>query len=331
MLPALKVIISGVLNRLRTCASLLAVGLAVIGMLPERSAAQEVAYGVPAGLAGTLWIFVYTGTQMSVRADILKKLGKELPRLRYADDARQADVVLVYATAESDVFVGNWGQAVGAGSTTCSSFGSTATCSSNGQASGYSMPLYGRVRYGRGLVMVRGQDGELRLVLEHADDSKALGKSPQSKFTSRFIKEYKKQNPVTPADRPPRSLIDSGASSSTGVVEPPTGNQNDRLFVYSGDYTASVAPGTTYHGRMTLRFHGNAVSGTLETNTGRYASVAGLNAGGQLTLNFRFSDQCPGTARGEARIDGGALTGSYAASDCSGDYSGTFALLLEGY
>lgn len=308
--------------------------IALCGLLlpPGAVRAQEFAYGSPEDLSTTLWMFVYTGTQMSQRSDIMKKLQKDLPHLRFAEDPRQADIVLIYASAKSDVFAGNWGQAVGAGTTTCSSMGNTTNCRSSAGASGYSAPLYLPVRTGRGLVLVRGLDNELRLVLEHTDDSRMLEKSPHSKFTSRFIKEYRKQNPTPPTDRPPRGLP-SAASAASGEMAPAPGAQTDpaggQKHVFTGEYTASISPTANFEGRMVLRLHGEAVAGTLQTNSGRQAAVAGVSRGQQLSLTFRFSDQCAGTAKASATLDGAALVGNYAATDCLGEYTGTFALLLE--
>jgi hypothetical protein len=99
--------------------------------------------------------------------------------------------------------------------------------------------------------------------------------------------------------------------------------------VFTGDYTASISPNERFQGRMELRLYGDAVAGTLATSSGRHAAVAGVRNGQQLSLSFRFSDQCAGTAKGNAKLDGSALVGNYSATDCLGDYSGTFALLLE--
>jgi hypothetical protein len=307
--------------------------LAILGLVlfPAVAEAQEFAYGAPEDLAGTLWMFVYTGSQMSERADIMKKLQKELPHLRYANDPRQADIVLVYGSAKSNVFAGNWNQAIGAGTTTCSSMGATATCYSSGQASGYSVPMYAPVRTGRGLVLVRSANGELRLVLEHSDESRMLEKSPHSKFTGRFIKEYRKQNPTPPTDRPARDvpsdtyIAAAGQTASQASQGPPAGSQT---LVFAGSYTASVSPNTNFEGRMDLRVHGDAVAGSLKTNSGRQAAVAGVASGGQLNLTFRFSDGCEGTAKAAATLDASALVGNYTAIDCLGEYTGTFALLL---
>jgi hypothetical protein len=272
-------------------------------------------------------MYVYTGAQMSERTDIMNKLQDDLPGLRFAEDPRQADIVLVYGSAKSNVFAGNWGEAIGSGTTTCNSMGNTTNCSSSAQGSGYSAPLYLPVRSGRGLVLVRKSDGLLYLVLEHSDESRMLEKSPQKKFTSRFIKEYRKHNQVPPPDRPARELVNS---SNEGPASPAP-NESDRskvqTLVFAGEYTVSNSPGSNFQGRMELRLYGDAVAGTLYTNSGRQAEVAGIRTGKQLSLNLRFSKACPGTAKVEATLDGTALVGSYSASDCNGEYGGTLALL----
>lgn len=299
-------------------------------LLPNLATAQDFVYGRPEDLKGTLWVFVYTGSQMTQRNEIVDKLQKQLPNLRFAEDPRQADVVIIYASAQSDVFAGNWSQAVGGGTTTCTALGNTANCYSSGGASGYSAPMYLPVRSGQGYVLVRGEDGQLRLVLEHADQSRVLEKSPHSKFTSRFVKEYKKQNPELPADRPPRALptvVPADPGQTLATPGGPGAASSVPTEIYAGDYTASISPDAGFQGRITLRFYGEAVAGTLSTSTDRHATIAGVRNGSNLSLTMQFSDKCPGAAKATAALDGDALVGKYAASDCLGEYNGSFALL----
>lgn len=192
--------------------------LAVLASGVSVANAQDVSYGTPEDLSGALWVFVYTGTQMSEREDIMEKLKKELPYLRFAKDPRQADMVIIYASAQSDVFAGNWQQAIGGGTATCSSIGASTTCRSSGQGSGYTTPLYIHKRYGRGLVLIRDADDQLRLVIEHSDKSNTgvFSKSPHSKFVSRFVKEYRNKT------RPSQQIARPGVCNLSELQHPET-------------------------------------------------------------------------------------------------------------
>jgi hypothetical protein len=98
---------------------------------------------------------------------------------------------------------------------------------------------------------------------------------------------------------------------------------------YIGDYTVVPQPGAVYQGVLQLSQSGNTVTGTLSTNAGRSATVAGSITGGRLTMTFAFTDSCIGSASSTADISGNTLVGNYAANDCVGQYSGGYRLVKQ--
>lgn len=116
-------------------------------------------------------------------------------------------------------------------------------------------------------------------------------------------------------------------SDSASPATTPSATNVQGTFI--GDYTVVPQPGAVYQGVLQLTQNGSAVSGTLSTNAGRSATVAGSVTNGRLTMTFHFTDTCPGTASSTADISNGgnALVGNYTANDCVGQYSGGYNLI----
>ena len=97
---------------------------------------------------------------------------------------------------------------------------------------------------------------------------------------------------------------------------------------FVGAYTASNEPGLEYLAALNLTQSQNWVFGNLATDAMRTAKVSGSVSRGQLTMAMDFIDACSGSGSAVASIlDGGLrLEGSYSASDCNGEYTGTFSL-----
>ena len=95
---------------------------------------------------------------------------------------------------------------------------------------------------------------------------------------------------------------------------------------YVGDFTASIEPDTVYRARFSLTQTGHDLGGQLNTSGLRTALVSLTIDGSTATGGLEFTDDCPGSADVTAAIqaDGPRIVGSYSASDCSGQYLGTF-------
>lgn len=95
---------------------------------------------------------------------------------------------------------------------------------------------------------------------------------------------------------------------------------------YVGDYTASVEPGTVYRAGLTLLQTGRNLRGQLSTDGLRTALVSFTIDGSTLAGELEYTDDCSGSAQVTADIQaaGDRIVGSYSASDCGGEYTGTF-------
>jgi hypothetical protein len=308
-------------------ASLLIFGL-VLCASPVR--AQAIEYGSEADLRGILYVYILAG-EMKVRNEIADKLQKELPYLRVTSTADEAEAAIVFANSESSVYLGTYGQSQGGGSATCFGAGGFVNCSAQGSGSAYSVPLYANQRDGRGVVVVPSKNGAgLRLVMEHSLRSAMLEKSPWSKFTDRFVKAYRQANPVPPQDHPPPLVQPTApAAVSTAPSTVAMDGAAGLSGLYRGDYTATIAPNVRFEGTMQLVENGDGVAGTLATSSGRAAEVSGTRSANGLTLEFRFSDSCGGTASGAAAVVGSSLSGTYRITDCNGTYDGAFLLTRQ--
>jgi hypothetical protein len=113
------------------------------------------------------------------------------------------------------------------------------------------------------------------------------------------------------------------------AVDPSVPIDLEGTFV--GAYTVTSHPGLRFQGSLELTQRGSAVTGFFSSSSGRSAGVTGTVAGTQLTMTYSFTDGCHGSASATADITylGAKLVGSYAASDCTGSYSGGFDLARQ--
>ena len=114
-------------------------------------------------------------------------------------------------------------------------------------------------------------------------------------------------------------------SDSTG----PSATSVQGTFI--GNYTVAPQPGVIYQGVLQLTQNGNSLTGTLTTNAGRSATVAGSISSGRFIATFTFTDACHGTASSTADVSNGGntLVGNYTANDCVGQYSGGYSLVKQ--
>lgn len=106
------------------------------------------------------------------------------------------------------------------------------------------------------------------------------------------------------------------------------GNAVNVTGTFIGTYAAESNPGLILQALLQLVQDGTTVTGTLETDANRSATVTGSIEGSQLALNFTFTDECEGIATAVVSIseDGNRLSGNYEADDCLGKYTGEFIL-----
>jgi len=105
----------------------------------------------------------------------------------------------------------------------------------------------------------------------------------------------------------------------------PAGTPN-LIGKYVGDYTISTEPDTVYSAGLELLQVTTDVRGQLTTDALRTAQVSLTIDGSTLNGSLTFTDDCVGSAEVTASIqdDGDRIVASYSASDCNGEYTGTF-------
>jgi hypothetical protein len=139
------------------------------------SAQAPVLYASRSELRGLRRVLVYTGTETSARDNIIQRIGKDLPELRFVQPPDTADIVVVFATASG---------ATGAG-VHCIQLTTPVPmvhCNEDQQ----------RATYGVGTIHIVGPDGQLRLVTQWNGSSQ--WKDPSKQFAKEFVRVYKDAN-----------------------------------------------------------------------------------------------------------------------------------------
>lgn len=138
--------------------------------------AQDFDYGTIDDLKDVKKVFVFTGTDLSARENIIKEVGKKLPQLTFTANADDAEVVLEYGSSAEKYFAGM-------------------SSSSDGFGGVSSNARYGKKQVGAGVVMKKGENGRLRLVLNFNDEQKSrFERRPSTNFARKFIDAYRKAN-----------------------------------------------------------------------------------------------------------------------------------------
>lgn len=129
------------------------------------------------------------------------------------------------------------------------------------------------------------------------------------------------------------ALLTLGATlvACGGGSDSPVAPSTSVSGTYIGDYTNSADPGVVYQGVLQLTQTGGRVTGTLTTNAGRTAAIAGAVDGQRLTVTFTYTDGCSGTASSAADVvqGGTRITGNYSSTDCLGRTAGGYVLVKQ--
>jgi hypothetical protein len=137
-------------------------------------------YGQPGELKGVKSIFVYTGSELEVRNNIVKNIQKKLPELVIASNPEEADVILIFFADSNTYFSGLSGNS---------------TIHSDGSINSSSSAHY------RSVINATGQVGKwvgknrIRLLMDFSDSrSTILEKRPSTNFARAFVKAYEMAN-----------------------------------------------------------------------------------------------------------------------------------------
>lgn len=144
--------------------------------------AQSIEYGSPDDLKGVKKIFVDTGADMEVRANILKEIGKskkKLPDLEVVSRAEDAEVLLVFSGSSRSYVAGVNTEPIGnTGSSTSSA-------------------IYQTVTDGGGVVIKPLGENRVRLVMSFKDSrTSRFERRPSTNFARAFVRAYMKANDV---------------------------------------------------------------------------------------------------------------------------------------
>jgi hypothetical protein len=132
-------------------------------------------YGSSEELNGITRIYVYAGTDMSGRENIIKEIKKKVPSIVITDKPEDAEVILEYGSSAERLLSGATSTSDGYGVNT------TAT--------------YRKVVHGEGIVYKRGATGNMRLLMDFKDTRKSrFERRPSTNFAREFLKAYVKAN-----------------------------------------------------------------------------------------------------------------------------------------
>ncbi|MFY9222752.1 MAG: hypothetical protein WAQ98_08795 [Blastocatellia bacterium] len=150
--------------------------LLIWAFLAVTALAQTFDYGDPSELRGVTKVFVFTGSELEVRENIIKNIKKKLPNLEFTSSADDAEIALVFA-ADVNTFIS----------------GINSNPNYNGGVT--STPNYRSVVNGSGLVFKNGSNGRLRLLMQYGDSRTTIfERRPSTNFAKAFVKAYEKAN-----------------------------------------------------------------------------------------------------------------------------------------
>lgn len=158
---------------LRTCCFIVLLCVSITAQSPT------IEYGNESELKGVKSIYIYTGTNLEVRNNILKEIQKKLKAITVTNKPEDADVCLIFESDFATFYAGAYSTATVDGST----------------IQGNSTARYRSVVYGSGMVMKIKEDGTPRLLLDFKDSrATRFERRPSTNFARAFVKAYEKAN-----------------------------------------------------------------------------------------------------------------------------------------
>lgn len=149
-------------------------------------------YGSPNELKSVSKIYVYTGSDLKARKNIIKIIQKKLTNIIITDRPEDAEVHLIFAADAYTFYAGTWTN----GSTTSNgNLNDQGTYSGQSNTTSSSTPIYQNVVTGAGIVGKIKDKDTIRLLLDFADTRNTLiERSPSTNFARAFIKAYVEAN-----------------------------------------------------------------------------------------------------------------------------------------
>lgn len=147
-------------------------------------------YGSPADLKGIESIYIYTGSDIGLRNQIVKEITKKLKNIVVTDRPSEGQVCLVYGAAIETFYAGT----TASGTVTNEGYDKT-------KVQAQSTPQYRKATYGEGSVVIMKPNNVVRVIMNFKD-SKGDGpplatlfeRNPSTNFARAFVKAYQEAN-----------------------------------------------------------------------------------------------------------------------------------------
>jgi hypothetical protein len=171
----------------------------IIENRPREAGEVSIGYGGVDELKGVKSVYIYTGSDLDARKNIINEIAEKLPGLKLAPDLESSDAVLIYGSG-SEVILTGARTIVQKGSTTTNTTvypGANTARTTIGPLTdtATTTPLYRRISYGAGNVLKVIGDGKYRLLMAFGDTrSTVFERRPSTNFAREFIKAYRKAN-----------------------------------------------------------------------------------------------------------------------------------------
>lgn len=149
-------------------------------------------YGSPNELKGVTKIYVYTGSDLEARNNIVKTIQKKLKDIIFTEQPEDAEIHLLFAADASTFYAGTWRNSTTTESGTVNAQG---TYSGQSDTDTSDTAIYRKVVTGTGVVGRLKDRDTIRLLLDFEDSrSYLLERRPSTNFARAFIKAYEKAN-----------------------------------------------------------------------------------------------------------------------------------------
>jgi hypothetical protein len=160
-------------------------------------------YGSAAELKGVTKIYIYTGTELEVRNNIIKTIRSTLKNIVVTDRPEDAEVVLSFA-ADTNTFLATirhssatttTGTVIGQSQTNGNITTGQGTYVGRSTTTGSSTPIYRTVVTGMGLVARLTDNDTIRLLMDFKDSrSTIFERRPSTNFARAFVKAHQEAN-----------------------------------------------------------------------------------------------------------------------------------------
>ena len=136
--------------------------------------AQEPAieYGSAAELKGVKKVFVFTGSDIGLRNEIVKHMKHYLPEVTVTDSLEGADIALAYSKTSETSLAGIYGTENTDINGSATTIGNTTDVHATGHSTSTKYPIYRTIKYGDGVVIKPLANHHVRLLMDWKGEKK---------------------------------------------------------------------------------------------------------------------------------------------------------------